>query len=231
MKFRITVTQELAALWLKIMKPAKVKKSQDFLAQVNRWEGWVNTLKRQEVAGTAWVGLLTLVAPDKLRWTVLERADRLREYRQVKEKMVMLLDARGQLKDPNAMDIGYAGEEDWTWETEPCDFEVGVIGRSDHSYRTSQPSARRRKAREDRTFFAKVMKGQEKGKCKAAGGKGHDKGKGKGSMFCHHGGKRGHDASRCWALHPEQLVRECCRRELQPSVRSRREQRNECVQR
>ena len=33
-------------LWLKIMNPGKVKKSQDFLAQVNRWEGWVNTLKR-----------------------------------------------------------------------------------------------------------------------------------------------------------------------------------------
>ena len=29
-----------------------------------------------------------------------------------------VLDARGQLKDPNAMDIGYSGEEDWTWETE-----------------------------------------------------------------------------------------------------------------
>ena len=125
-------------LWLKIMKTAKVKKSQDFLAQVNRWEGWVNMLKRdygQEVAETARVGLLILMAPDELQGTVLEHADRLREYRQVKEKMVMLLDARGKLKDPNAMDIGYAGEEDWTWETEPCDFDVGAVGRSDHCYR------------------------------------------------------------------------------------------------
>ena len=43
-------------LWLKIMKLWKVQKSQDFLAQVNRWEGWVNMLKRvhgQEVAETA----------------------------------------------------------------------------------------------------------------------------------------------------------------------------------
>ena len=47
----------------------------------------------------------------------------------------MLLDARGQLKDPNAMEFGYAGEVDWTWETELCHFEVGVIGRSDHCYR------------------------------------------------------------------------------------------------
>ena len=42
--------------------------------------------------------------------------------------MVMLLDARGQLKDPNAMDIGYSGEEDWTWETELGDFDVGAVG-------------------------------------------------------------------------------------------------------
>ena len=116
-------------LWLKIMNPGKVKKSQDFLAQVNRWERWVNKLKR------ARVGLLILMAPDELQGIVLEHADRLREYRQIKEKMVMLLDARGQLKDPNAMDIGYSGEEDWTWETELGDFDVGAVGRSDHCYR------------------------------------------------------------------------------------------------
>ena len=136
------------------MKPAKVKKSQDFLAQVNRWEGLVNTLKRdygQEVAETARVGLLILMAPDELQGTVLEHADRLREYRQVKEKMVMLLDARVQLKDPNATDIGYAGEEDWTWET-ALQFRSGVLGGVTIAIAvaelvTSQPSARPRKAR------------------------------------------------------------------------------------
>ena len=74
-------------LWLKIMNPGKVKESRDFLAQVNRWEGWVNMLKRdygQEVAETAKVGLLILMAPDELQGTVLEHADRLREYREIK---------------------------------------------------------------------------------------------------------------------------------------------------
>ena len=115
-----------------------MKKSHDFLAQVNRWEVWVNTLKRdqgQEVAKTARVGLLILVTPDELQGTVLEHADRLREYRQLKDKMVMLFDARGQLKDLNAMDIGYSGEKDWSWETELGDFDVGPVGRSDHCYR------------------------------------------------------------------------------------------------
>ena len=144
-----TTTLRNLHLWLKIMNPGKVKKSQDFLAQVNRWEVWVNMLKRdygQEVAETARVGLLILIAPDELQGTVLEHADRLREYRQINEKMVMLVDARGQLKDPNAMDIGYSGEEDWTWETELGDFDV-TIASAVAGWGTLQTSARLRKGR------------------------------------------------------------------------------------
>ena len=168
----------------------------------------------QEMAETAKAGLLFLMAPDELQGTVLEHADRPREYRQIKEKMVMLLDARGQLKDPNAMDIGYSGEEDRTWETELGDFDAGAVGRSDHCYRCGGmgrianecPTPKGKgKGKVDRNFYAKGTKGHEKGKGKSAGGKGHDKGKGKGSMVCAHCGKRGHDTSRCWTLHPEQL--------------------------
>ena len=99
----------------------------------------------QEVAEMARVGLLILIAPDELQGTVLEHADRLREYRQKKQKMVMLLDARGQLKNPNAMDIGYSGEEDWTWETELGDFDVGAVGMSDHCYRCGLMGAHRKR--------------------------------------------------------------------------------------
>ena len=184
-------------LWLNIMNQGKVEKSQDFFAQVNRWEEWVNIMKRdngQEVPETARVGLLILMAPDELQGTVLEHTDRFREYRHVKEKMVMLLDARGQLKDPDAMDIGSSGEEDWTWET-GVTTATAVVG-----WGTSEASARLRKGRgkEQRTeacFYAKGMKGHEKGKGKSSGGKSHDKGKGEGSTLCAHCGKRGHDTS------------------------------------
>ena len=97
-------------LWLKIMNPGKVKKSQDFLVQVNRWESWVNTLKRdyqQDVAETSRVGLLIMMAPDELQWTILEHADRLQNYVQVKENMVMLLDAGADCTTPTP----------WTWDT------------------------------------------------------------------------------------------------------------------
>ena len=61
--------------------------------------------------------------------------------------MVMLLDARGQLKDPNAMDIGYVGEEDWTWETDPAISKWESLGGvtiaiAVAEWVTSQPSAR-----------------------------------------------------------------------------------------
>ena len=126
-------------LWLKIMNPGKVKKSQDFLVQVNRWESWVNTLKRdyqQDVAETARVGLLIMMAPDELQGTILEHADRLQNYVQVKEKMVMLLDARCRLHDPNAMDVGYAGEDSHCWsESGMENQDIGAVGRGDHCYR------------------------------------------------------------------------------------------------
>ena len=107
-----------------------------------------------------------------------------------------------------------SGEEDWIWETELGDFDVGAVGRSDHCYRccgmghiaNECPTPKgKEKGKEDGSFYAKGTKGHEKGKGKNAGGKGHDKGKGKGSMVCAHCGKRGRDTSRCWTLHPEQL--------------------------
>ena len=123
-------------LWLKIMNPGKVKKSQDFFVQVNRWESWVNTMKRdyqQDVAETARVGLLIMMAPDELQGTILEHADRLQNYVQVKEKMVMLLDARGRLHDPNAMDVGYAGEDSHCWSESGLENQdIGAVGRGDH---------------------------------------------------------------------------------------------------
>ena len=90
-------------LWLKIMNPGMLKKSQDFLVQANRWESSLNTLTRNcghGVAETARIRLFIKMAPDELQKTILEHADRLQNYAQVKGKIVTLLDARGRLRDP-----------------------------------------------------------------------------------------------------------------------------------
>ena len=130
------------------------------------------------------IGILISMAPDELQDTILQHADRLKEYKLVKEKMVGLLDARARLKDPNAMDIGYAGEDDWGWDdTESSDFDVAAVGKGDHCYRCGGmghianecPTPKGKgKGKEDKVFNAKGIKGKGKG----ANGKGLDKGKG-----------------------------------------------------
>ena len=124
---------------LRVMVPDKIKKGQDFQTHVSKWEGWVNKLERdykEKTSDMAKIGILISMAPDDLQDTILQHADRLKEYKQVKDKMVGLLDARARLKDPNAIDIGFAGEDDWWWDdAESSDVDVAAIGKGDHCKR------------------------------------------------------------------------------------------------
>ena len=65
----------------------------------------------QDVAGTARVGLRIMMVPEELQGTILEHADRLHNYARVHKDVVMLLIAMGRQLGPNAMDVGYVGED------------------------------------------------------------------------------------------------------------------------
>ena len=96
-------------LMLKTVMPGKIKKGEDVQAQINKWEGHVNALQRdykETVSDMMKIGIIIHMMPDDLQDHVLQHADRLREYKFVKEKVVSLTDARMRLKDPNAMDVG-----------------------------------------------------------------------------------------------------------------------------
>ena len=88
-------------IMLKDMLPPKIGKNQDVHTQVIKWESLINILDRdhqEKVSDMMKVGLLFLMMPDDLQDTILQHADRLREYRLVKEKAVNLVDAKAPLR-------------------------------------------------------------------------------------------------------------------------------------
>ena len=116
-------------LMLKVVVPGKAKKGEDVQTRINKWEGHLNALKRdynENVSDMMKIGILINMMPDDLQDHVLQHADRLREYKLVKEKVVTLTDARVRLKDPNAMDVGYADYE------HEYDYENGTDSDENH---------------------------------------------------------------------------------------------------
>ena len=99
----------------------------------------MNALKRdynETVSDMMKIGLLIHMMPDDLQDTILQHADRLKEYRLVKEKVIALVDARARLKDPDAMDTSALDDYDamWNEEEQPIDA-LGKGGEGIRCYR------------------------------------------------------------------------------------------------
>ena len=125
------------------MNLGTVKKTQYGLVQ--GWESWVHTLKRghrQDVADTARVGLLIMVALDELQGTIFEHADRLQNYAHVKNNMVVLLDAWCEMHDPAPSTWEYVGQN----HREHC-YRCGGLGHTANACSTPQAEG---KGREDK---------------------------------------------------------------------------------
>jgi hypothetical protein len=201
-------------LMLRVMNPGKVPKGQDVQTFINRWEGHINSLERdykEEVSDRMKIGILIRMVPDDLQDVILQHADRLQEYKLVKEKAVNLIDARARLRDPNAMDVSYLCDE---YDEE----DVGAVTRDTKCYRCGgqgHMAAHCATPKGDgKGSAAKGGKGFS-GKGYGKGGKGEGKGEGKGKgggkggkgprPWCDHCGKSGHTAESCWTKYPDQL--------------------------
>lgn len=156
-----------------------------------------------EVSDKMKIGILVRMVPGELQQAILHHADRLNNYRAIREKVLSLADARRHLKDPDAMDIDgvdNCGNDGWEEQDiaavgKGACFRCGGVGHRAADCATPAPLAAKGKG--------------DKGKGKGAvwGEKGKGKGNGKGGVRpqCAHCGKTGHTPETCWSLHPDQM--------------------------
>ena len=196
-------------LMLKVMVPGKAKKGADIQSMISKWEGSIHTLERdynEKISEMAKIGVLISMVPDDLQDVILQHADRLKEYRLVKEKVITLVDARERLRDPDAMDVGQVYRKDG--EDDDDDGEdIAAVGVQCHGcggwghFRRECPSSWKGGKAKGK---GKGEKGKGKGTLDKGKGKGFDGKGGKGGVRvpCPGCGKMGHTASSCWTLNP-----------------------------
>ena len=203
-------------IMLKVMMPPKIGKQQDVHGMVNKWEGLVHVLERdykENISDMMKIGILIHMMPEELQDSILQHADKIKEYKLVKEKAVNLVDARARLRDPDAMDVGYYGHYEEECDNDDPEEEVGAVTEDMRCYRCqgyghrASDCATPAKGKGKNKGFkgdgkGKGLHGDHKGKGK--GSKGDGKGRGQ-HLQCTHCGKRGHAPANCWTLHPDQM--------------------------
>ena len=119
-------------LMVKVTGPGKAKKGEDLSAVIARWETRANLLERdygEKLSERMRVGILIQMVPDDMQEMILQHLDDATEYKPARDKILALMDARGRLKDPNAMDVGALTSQGQQWTEGGCERYHGDDGR------------------------------------------------------------------------------------------------------
>ena len=186
---------------------AKINKNNEVESALARWEAAVNTLERdhkEKLSEKMLTALMVRTLPADLQNKVFEHMDRLTTYREVKEKVVSLVQSIPKYAS-DEMDCSWVGVpvpgDDVDLQSE--DNEVNALGKGGSlCYRCGGQG--------HLAWQCATPKGAGKGK--ADGGKQGGKGfsaksssHGKSQKICENCGKTGHVKDECYSLHPDLL--------------------------
>ena len=121
--------------------PPKIGKQQNVHGVVNKWEGLVHVLERdhkENISDMMKIGILIRMIhmmPEELQDSILQHADKIKEYKLVKEKPVNFVDPRARFWDPDAMDVGCYGHYEEECDDDDPEEEVGAVTEDMLSYR------------------------------------------------------------------------------------------------
>ena len=107
-------------IMLKVVMPPKIGKLKDVHGMVNKWEGLVHVLERdykENISDMMKISILIHMTPEELQDSILHHADKIKEYKLVKEKAVNLVDA---------MDVCYYGHYEEEGDNDDPEEEVGA---------------------------------------------------------------------------------------------------------
>jgi hypothetical protein len=200
----------------------KLKKGEDMQTSVAKWEMHINNLERdhgEKMSDKIKMALMVQMLPDDIQRTIIQHMDRMENYRQVKDKLIGLVQSSATLKDDDAMDVDNLADERW----DEYECETNALGKGSGSgcfrcgglgHQACQCATSKGKGKEKKGEAKGAFKGYaEKGKGKADFS---TKGDGKGYIekaspeWCAHSGKRGHQPDNCYTLRPELLTNRRC---------------------
>ena len=211
-------------LIMRAIEPGKIRKGEDVQARINAWEGLLDLYERdykEHLPEGIKIGVLITMIPADLQDIILQHmgTERRREYREVKQQVIRLVDDRMrcmQMRDkgPAPMDIGQVTSRD-PWPPEASsftltdDYDLAAVGKGVAKGKGGKGKGGKGAARR---CFTCGETGHIAAQCKGGNdGKGKAKGKGKAATdqrSCWNCGGKGHVAARCpsWQNRPVYLV-------------------------